>query len=120
MDEKAAESGEHWEWLNVISEISRDGQMVVRRYIPSNEAQKLNDPEYVLLDTDDQVFVADTGNNRVILLDSDLRWNRIICPTNEENNSIILSPDRMFYDEEMKQLIISGYSVNGANVYNFS
>ena len=68
----------------VISELTRDGQMVIRRFIPSNETQKLNDPRYLSLDSDDRVFVADTGNDRVILLDSDLKWNRILCPTKEE------------------------------------
>ena len=91
MDEKAAEDGRNGDWLTVISEVSRDGQMVVRRFIPSNEAHELNAPEYLSLDSDDGVFVADRGNNRVILLDSDLKWNQIICPTNEENGSISLS-----------------------------
>jgi len=122
MDEKTAESEGNREWLIVMSEVSRDGQTVVRRFIPSNEKQKLNRPEYILLDSDDRVFVADTENNRVILLDSDLRWNRIICPTNEEKEvrRPIPSPCRLCYDEEMKQLIILGSFENGANVYTFS
>ena len=118
MDEKAAESGRNGEWLRVISELSRDGQIVVRRFIPSNEA--LISPRYFSLDSDDRVFAADTDNGRLILLDFDLRWNRDICPANEVNKSQIMLPCRLYYDEDMKQLIISGSFENGANVYTFS
>src|SRR6218665_792021 len=65
----------------VISELTGDGQMVIRRFIPSNGTQELNDPRYLSIDSDDRVFVVDAFSGRVILLDSNLRWNRIICPT---------------------------------------
>ena len=113
-------SGGNEKWLKVISEVTRDGQMVIRRFIPSNDIQKLNDPDYFLLDSDDRVFVADTRNDRVILVDSDLKCNRNICPTNETKESRITLPFRLCYDDEMKQLIISGSLGNGANVYTFS
>jgi len=58
------------EHMHVLSELTRDGQMVVRRFIPSNEMQKLIHPAYLALDSDDQVFVADSGKDRIVLLDS--------------------------------------------------
>ena len=48
--------------LFVVSELTRDGQVVVRRFIPSNEEQYLNLPSYLSLDSNDQVFVAEADN----------------------------------------------------------
>ena len=120
-------------WLWVVSELTRDGEMVIRRFIPSNEVQKLNHPAYISIDPDDRVFVADNWNNRVILLDSDLKWNRILCPTIdlssnrivspaiEENRNRIQMPWRLYYDADRNQLIVGDfYSGEGVNVYTLS
>jgi hypothetical protein len=101
----------HWKW--VVSELTRDGQTVIRRFIPSNKTQQLNVPDYIFLNSDDQVFVADTGNDRVILLDSELNWDRILCSMNEETKT--RKPYRLCYDEENKRLIIVGCSSSAVN-----
>jgi len=120
--EHSTSSGRESEKKWVVSEVSKDGGMVIRRFIPSNEIQKLNDPQYLSLDSDDRVFVADYWNERVILLDSDLKWNRIICPTNELVENRIPSAFRLFYDKEQRQLIVGGYLYLGKqlNVYTLS
>ncbi len=112
--------------------MTSDGQTVIRRFVPSNETQQLNYPQYLSIDSDDQVFVADTGNDRVILLDSDLKWKCILCPTKDEEERKIRFPWRLCYDEEKKQLIVGGaggiaftkVAANdedfGVNVYNLS
>lgn len=76
----------------IVSELTSDGQVVIRRFIPLNETQKLNFPTYFELDSDERVFVSDDLNRRVILLDSDLEWIHIICPTHEKNEDLLLSP----------------------------
>src|SRR6218665_3462800 len=120
----------------IVSELTRDGQIVVRRFIPRNETQKLNRPEHILLDSNDRVFIADTRNHRVILLDSDLNWFRVICPQinkeeDEDNDdkladnieqTMIRSPQRLCYDEEQKKLIVAGKFIwlDVINVYSLS
>src|SRR6218665_1426547 len=101
-DERVSGSQGKRKWA--VSELTRDGQMVICRFIPSEETQELYHPEYLSLDSDDRVFIADQWNHRVILLDSDLKWNRILCPTKEETN--IPYPLRLCYDEENKQLLV--------------
>jgi len=102
----------------VVSELTRDGQMVIRRYNPSDKTQQMYYSRYISLDSDDRVFVADHGNHRVILLDSDLKWNRILCPTEEEKEeTMIREPGRLCYDEEMKQLIVGRILGKEVNVY---
>jgi len=107
----------------VVSELTRDGQMVIRRFIPSNESQNLSDPFYLTLDSDDRVFVTERENQRAVLLDSDLKWNRILCPAKEEVETLIQWPQRLFYDEELKQLIVGGrdlYLREAINIYTLS
>lgn len=114
------ESVSNWkEW--VLSELGRDGQ-IIRHFIPSNTTQWLTNPCYLALDSDDRLFVADKGNGRVVLFDSDLEWNRIICPTKRETErkcATIREPWRLCYDKKEKQLIVGGDFCLGeaVNVY---
>ena len=105
-----------------ISQLTRDGQMISRRIIALNEPRQLTFHDYYIsLDSDDRVFVADRDNDRVILLDSDLKWSRILCSTNEEiEDRKIRLPRRLFYDEKTKQLIVGGSLGNEVNVYTLS
>ncbi len=69
--------------------------MVIRRFIPSKETQKLSDVFYLSIDSN--VFVADEGNPRVILGNWDLMLYRVLCPTKEEKEEQILKgPWRLF------------------------
>src|SRR6218665_454982 len=105
----------------VISDSTRDGQMVTRRFVPSGETLRL-DGRYLLIDSDDRVFLSDEDGDTVILLDSDLKWNRILCQTKEEKEEqILFEPWKLFYDEATKQLIVGGYWRGYAvNVYTLS
>src|SRR6218665_578200 len=103
--------------LFVVSELTRDGQVIVRQFIPSNEEQYLNLPSYLSLDSNDQVFVAEADNMRVILLDSDLKWNKVLRPKIDESESMMRLPLRLCYDESKKQLIFGGDEIY---VYNSS
>ena len=116
---KVGSYGRRKDVILVVSELDRDGQMVNRRFIPSNEPRQLNFNGYYLsLDSDDRVFMTDRESGRVILLASDLKWNRILCPTKEENEATrIREPFRLCYDKEMKQLIVGGYDRTDVNVY---
>ena len=109
------------EITSIVTDLTRDGQVVTRRFIPSDETQKLFDCRYLLVDSDDRVFVTDIEGGKVILLDSDLKWNRILCPTREEKEEQdITLPVSLLYDEEMKQLIVGGFFEGHVNVYTLS
>ena len=97
----------------VVSEITRDGQLVIRRFIPPNEIQRLNDPQYLAIAPDGRVFVADTGNNRVISLDSNLKWNQL------QYERRFPRPWYLCYYEKHKQLFVGCDLYVGGNVYTF-
>ena len=103
----------------VVSEYTRDGEVLIRRHVPSNEQREMGHNSYYLsLDSDDRVLVADTGNDRVILLDSDLKWNRILCSSKEDTEDTeIKKLSKLCYDKEMKQLIVLGNHMNEVNIY---
>src|SRR6218665_1847360 len=102
----------------VASKVSRDGRLVVRRFVPQQKSHELNNPRYLALGSDDRVFVADEWNDRVVLLDSDLNWIRILCPTEDEAKRTI-APHRLCYDKVEGQLIVAGLDTReGVEVYS--
>src|SRR6218665_1387976 len=105
----------------VVSEVTRDGQMVIRRFSPSNDSQELNAAEYILLDSDDRVFVADTRNDRVVLLNSNLKWNRILCQSRvfeeKQEEHRIPRPWKLCYDEDNKEVFVGCDKYSEGNLY---
>lgn len=85
-----------------ITEVDPDG-LVVNQYKPIHWPNELNMPCHLAVTSDDDVFVADCENNRVVLLDSKLQWNRDLL-TKEKHG--IQRPWRLFYDDEKKQLTV--------------
>ena len=102
----------------VVSELARDGEMVIRRFIPSNKKQMLRNPYNISIDSEDRVFVTDSGKDRVVLLDFYFKVSRIICKTKEDaedeeakesSASIqVFKPWPLHYDTENNQLIVGG------------
>lgn len=103
----------------VVSEMSRDGETIIRRFVPENENQKFHPSgaNFLLnIDSDDRVFIVDTYYHRVIHLNSNLKWERILISGNAEMNvksgkcekKILRFPRSLFCDEFEKQLIIGG------------
>lgn len=80
-----------------ISEVNQDGQ-IINRY-----PNELNEPYYLSLDSDDRVFVADYQTDRVIMLDSNLKWRRILLNREEDGISF---PHSLFYDRIKNEILI--------------
>lgn len=130
----------------VVSEVSRDGQMVFCRFVGSkdNAGRLLLNPRYLSLESADRVFVTDAEMGRVILLDSDLTLNSLCLAKQEEEEEeytgdvivypysmcndeeeytedVIFYPYSLCYDKREKQLIVGGnFGLSGVHVYNLS
>ena len=75
---------------------------------------------YLLLDSDDRVFVADPVNDRVILFDPDLKWNQtLFLNRTEKEEQRALGPLKLCYNKEMKQMIVGRY-FGGVYIYTLS
>lgn len=128
-ESKVTERNEEMENINwMVSEVSGDGKTIVRSYTFRNKQERLmlySTGGYLAMDSDDRVFVADIGNNRVILLNSDLRYDRILVPTQDEvdetnGKKVLLLPCKILFDEQNQQLVVvgDGYKEMEINVYS--
>lgn len=84
-----------------VVELSRDG-VILCRFLPIDDANHLNYPYHLTIGLFDEVLVADQYNRRVILLDSELNWNRVLLHRIE-----ILPPKRLYFDKEQRQLLVA-------------
>ena len=106
----------------LISELSVDGRKFIRSFDPRSFASiGLNDwtAEYLSIDEDGNIFIADYNNDRVVLLHS--RWTDVQILLNRDQHSIE-SPSRLCYIQEKQQLIVgrrrSGRSADDVRVFN--
>ncbi|MFB0843275.1 hypothetical protein [Paenibacillus oleatilyticus] len=77
----------------------------------------LKNPEDLYIDANDHLFVADTGNNRIVHLDERGRTVRIIQPDGEgklnEPNGVFVRPDGMIYVADTKNERIAVFDAEG-------
>lgn len=85
-----------------ICKLNSEGE-TVRQFRPMNDSQQLNCPWHLALDEDDGVFVADYENNRVIVLDSDLSWVKILL---SQDNDGLTEPWRLLYYAGSRKLLV--------------
>jgi len=86
-----------------ISEVSTEGQ-VLRQFSGS-----VDWAQHVAVDSCGNIFIADSGNGRVLLLDAQLALRRVIIDKHQLNHN---KPWRLFYTEQSGQLlVVLDYSV---------
>ena len=101
----------HWrddDRVPLISEVSIDGTKIIRSFDPrSIESNELKDwsPEHLSIDEDDNIFVADWSNDRVVLLNPRLDEHQILMKRDQHQ---IDGPQRLCYVRE-KQMLIVGH-----------
>lgn len=101
----------------VISQLTSDGQLI-NRFIPRNQYEKLSEPFHLSLDSENyRLFVADSDNSRVILMDSStLTWSKVLICGGIRG---VYQPWRMFYDASKKHLFVSQWQLTRHNVLVF-
>ena len=106
----------------LISELSVDGRNFIRSFDSRSFASIVLDgwtPYYLSIDEDENIFIADYSNDRVVLLNS--RWTDVQILLNSDQHSIG-SPRRLCYIHEKQQLIVgqrtSGGSPDEVDVFN--
>ena len=102
----------------LISEVSIDGRKIIRTFDPrSVESKEWKDwsPRHLSIDEDDNIFVADRDNNRVVLLNPRLDEHQIIVNRDQHQ---IDGPLRLCYVRE-KQMLIVGHG-QSSTVFSLS
>ena len=94
--------------VDLISEVSIDGRKIIRSFDPrsieSNELKNWS-PWHLSIDEDDNIFVTDSSNNRVVLLNPRLDKHQILL--NRDQHQIV-GLQRLCYVRE-KQMLIVGH-----------
>ena len=92
-----------------ISEVSIDGTQIIRSFDPrSIESDESKDwsPRHLSIDEDDNIFVADFNNNRVVLLNPRLDELQILVNRDQHQ---IEGPQKLCYVREKQMLIVCQY-----------
>lgn len=93
-----------------ICELDRSG-LVLHSFL-SKEGLPIDGPLHLLLDSDDRAFIADFGNDRVVVFDSYFSEHQVLLT---EEKDEIFGPLGMCYDREKQQLMVAhGAGLNGA------
>jgi len=103
--------------LDHISEVTMNGDVIRSYNAPRGEEEyQVIDSQYLAIDDEDNIYVADCSNGRVLILNSTLRLRRIIEYTAAGRSG---SPRRLSYSKDTRQLIV-GLIYERVDVWNIS
>jgi hypothetical protein len=84
-----------------VCEVNNEG-VIVKSYGGSAGFEfRLRGPERIIQDSEERVFVADTDNDRVVLLDKQLNIQRVLLTWSRDSG-----PSHLFYDRVTSKLIV--------------
>ena len=93
---------------NRVSLINGDGKVVASFGRKRGSAVgQLNAPKYLLADKNGIIFVADSGNNRIVLLNQSLKLSRdLLSPDARDNNLTLSGLQLLCLDESRNRLYV--------------
>jgi hypothetical protein len=98
--------------LHRVCEVNNEGVRVKSYGGSPGSELRLDQPQYIALDSEERVFVADYNNHRVLLLDKQLNIQRVLLTWSSD------WPRRLFYDRETTQLIV-GLSSGRVEIFSW-
>jgi len=91
-----------------VSEVNTAGQVL--RQFSGSRLSSLGFTYHIAVDSRGNIFVADWGNRRILLLDAQLALRRVIIDEHELNDE---PPYRLCYNEQSGQLMVGFYGHGG-------
>jgi len=95
----------HWNtelnYQRQVSEVNTAGQVL--RQFSGSRLSPLGEPYHIAVDSRGNIFVADEGKRRILLLDAQLALRRVIIDEHQLNDE---SPRRLCYNEQSGQLMV--------------
>jgi len=95
-----------------VSEVNTEGQVL--RQFSGSRLLPLSGTPHVAVDSQGNIFVADTYNSRILLLNSELALRRVIV---DEHQLVYDEPWRLCYTEKSGQLLV-GFALKGVAVFD--
>jgi len=87
-----------------VSEVNTGGEVL--RQFSGSRLLPLGSTEHIAVDSQGNVFVADRGSRRILLLNSELALRRVIMDEHQLNDK---QPCRLCYTEQSGQLLVGFY-----------
>ena len=97
-----------------VSEVNTEGQVL--RQFSGSRLSPLGMPDHIAVDSQGNIFVADYGNHRILLLDAQLALRRIIIDKHQLNYK--RPPYRLCYKEQSGQLMVGLQRGGGVAVFD--
>jgi len=95
-----------------VSEVNTGGEVL--RQFTGSRLSSLSRPEHVAVDSLGNIFVADSDNHRILLLDAHLTLRRVIIDEHQLNDK---QPWRLCYREQSGQLLVA-FAEGGVSVFD--
>jgi len=96
-----------WHEMNRVCEVDMTGRMLKAfGSRPGDGVGQLNEPYSVSLDDDERIIVADTNNQRVLLLNKQLMLQRILVTWHPHSRGDAGEPLRLHYDSHSGRLLV--------------
>jgi len=96
-----------WHEMNRVCEVDMTGRMLKAfGSTPGNGVGQLNTPHSVSLDDDERIIVADSLNQRLLLLDRQLMLQQVLVTWPPQSLSAFGTPFRLHYDSHSGRLLV--------------
>jgi len=93
-------------YRNLVREVNTEGEVL--RQFSGSPLISLS-AEYIAVDSQGNIFVADRNNYRILLLDSQLALRRVVIDEHQLNKKSVL---RLCYVEQSGRLLVASYEVD--------
>ena len=110
--------GMEWHEMNRVCEVDMTGRMLKAfGSAPGEDVGQLKEPCHVSLDDEERVIVADTQNDRVLLLNKQLMLQRVLVTWHPRPGSHdARGPRRLHYDSHSGRLLV-GLNTGHVDIY---
>jgi len=99
--------GSYWHEMNRVCEVDMTGRMLKAfGSTPDDGVGQLNTPGNVSLDDDERIIVADSLNNRVLLLNKQLLLQRVLVTWHPQLRGDAACPASLHYDSHSGRLLV--------------
>jgi hypothetical protein len=97
-----------------VSELTNDGDV-----IRQSNFQQFCFPHHLVIDSLNKILIADTENNRIVLLDKELKFEKILLEEFNKKHDRRPLPYRLNYNKDNKQLIVGMFRSPIVDVYHW-
>jgi len=106
-----------WHEMNRMCEVDMTGRMLKAfGSAPGRDVGQLYSPSYISLDDEERIIVADSSNDRVLLLNRQLMLQRVLVKWRPQSFDDVQGPLKLHYDRHSGRLLV-GLHTGHVDIY---